>query len=141
MTSVHLVRKAAIDDTAFNHEFHSLLDETKSEDSDDVVPETKDQYFEFTDGYHIMRIIKTILYIQLIGLILDNPTIQSPVLFHAFCAAICYYSLNFHSRIFLDIIWTVQKFFHELTAFLLSQNIPTAPTGIEIITRKLNVNP
>ena len=140
--STHIVRKQGIADSAFNHQVHNLLeDNTKDDESDDDVPEMKNQYFEFSNGYHIMRVIRLIFVIQIIGLLLDNPSIQIPTLFDTFCRGISFYSIHFMSRPFLDIIYVIQSFFSMLRDFLLSQKIPINPTSIVIEGRRLNVNP
>lgn len=130
--STHAVRKAGTNDSAFNHQVHDLLDDTKSEDDDDDVPETKNQYFEFSNGYHIMRVIKLIFIIQVIGLVLDNPSIKLAILFDTFCRGISLYSLKFQSRPFLDIIYLIQYFLDRLRKFLVSQEIPVSPSSIEV---------
>ena len=142
MSSAHIVRKAGVHDTAFNHEIHNPVDEVPSEDSDDEVPETKYQYFEFSNGYYVMRIIRLILVIQVIALIIDHPSLRMAVMFDTFCRGIAKYSLQFHFRPFLDVIYIIEFFYEQIKKFLLSQNIPLHPTSVEIVMRRrLNVNP
>lgn len=137
-----MTRKAGIHDTAFTHEIHNpAIDEVPSDDSDDEVPETKYQYFEFSNGYYVMRIIRLIFIIQVIGLVIDHPSIGIAVMFDTFCRGIAKYSLEFHFRPFLDIIYAVQYFLDKIKEFFLNQDIPINPTSIEIVARRLNVNP
>lgn len=143
MTSVHVYRKDAIDDTAFNHKVHDLLaDNYHSDDSDDEVPETKNQHFEFSNSYHIMRTIRLILFVQTLGVLIDNPGIQLSLLFNACCKGILYYSTRLHSRIFIDAVYIVQYFWQNLVSVIQSQHLPSTPSGIEISgMRRLNTNP
>ena len=72
--------------------------------------ERKSRNFEFTDNLCVMRIVRTILYIQVLEFILDNPSIKIPVVFQIFCRTICYYSVRFYSRPFLDILYILQHY-------------------------------
>lgn len=139
--SVHLQRKAGTVDTAFNHQLYDILDDKASDDSDDEVPETKNQYFEFSNSYHIMRAIRLILFIQIIAVIVDNPSIQLSLFFDVCCKAVLSYSIHFYSRPFLDILYIIQYFWHQIVQLIKSQNLPSTPTGVEISSRRLNANP
>jgi hypothetical protein len=142
MTSTHLNRKAAVDDTAFNHKVHDLLADTDSDDSDDEVPETKNQHFEFSNSYHIMRTIRLILFIQTLGILIDNPGIRLSLLFNACCKGVLYYSTRLHSRIFIDALYLVQFFWQSLVSIIEAQHLPSTPSGIEVSSiRRLNTNP
>ena len=91
--STHVVRKAVVSDSAFDHQIHDLMDDTYSEgESDDEIPETKNQNFEFSDGYGIMRVIRLILVIQIISIALENPSVQMAVLFRITVRGILFYS-------------------------------------------------
>lgn len=79
--------------------------------------ERKQQKFEFTEGFCVFRLIRTVLYIQVIAVIIDNPTIVLPVAFKVFCRTICYYSLHFYSRPFMDIIYILQKFGGDIITY------------------------
>jgi Ran GTPase-activating protein (RanGAP) involved in mRNA processing and transport len=136
-----MTRKAGIHDTAFTHQIHNVVDEVPSEDSDNEIPETKYQYFEFSNGYFVMRVIRMIFVIQVIGMMIEHPSIGMAVMFETFCRGIAMYSLQFHFRPFLDIIYVIQLFLEKIKEFLLSQKIPLNPTSVEIVMRRLNVNP
>jgi hypothetical protein len=144
MSSINLVRRAATDDTAFNHKLHDILSEELSDhDSDDEVPETKNQYFEFSNSYYVMRFIKLVLFIQILGIMIDHPSIQLAVLFNIFCRGILYYSIRFYSRPFLDALYVLHYFWREITVSIESQKLPATPE-VEIIgpgERRLNENP
>ncbi len=143
MTSVHMVRRVATDDTAFNHKLHDILNEELSDhESDDEAPETKNQYFEFSNSYYVMRFIKLLLFIQILGIMIDHPSIQIAIIFNIFCRGILFYSLKFCSRPFLDALYVLQYFWHEITVSIESQRLPATPE-VEIIGpgRKLNENP
>ena len=139
--SVHLQRKAATNDTAFNHQLYDILDDKVSDDSDDEVPETKNQYFEFSNSYHIMRSIRLILFIQIIAIIVDNPAIQLSLFFDICCKAVLRYSIHFYSRPFLDVLYVIQFFWQEILQLINSQNLPSTPSSVEISSRRLNSNP
>ncbi len=145
MASAHVVRKAGIADTAFNHKIYNVLDDDhSSDDSDDESPETKNQNFEFSDSYGVMRFIKLVLFIQVIGIMLDNPSTQYSVVFRIVCRGIIYYSMQFYSRPFIDLIYIIQYFLESIIAFVQKQQIPATPSSgnIEVdYRRRLNVNP
>jgi hypothetical protein len=138
--SVHLQRKQAIADTAFNHELHDVLNDVASDDSDDESPELKNVNFEFTNSYHIMRLIRMILFIQTIAIAIDNPSIQLALYFDICCKGVLSYSLHFYSRPFLDILYVIQYFWHEITLVTNYAQTPKTPSNIEV-GRRLNVNP
>jgi hypothetical protein len=139
--SVHMQRKAATVDTAFTHQLHDMMDDHASDDSDNEIPETKNQYFEFSNSYHIMRSIKLIFFVQIIALIVDNPSIQLSIFVDVCCKGILSYSIHFYSRPFLDILYVVQFFWNEIVQLIQSQHLPAAPTGVAVSSRRLNTNP
>eukprot|EP01031_Cornospumella_fuschlensis_P050687 gene50687-61999_t len=139
--SVHVVRKAGVIDSAFNHQVHDALDDIPEHDSDDEAPETKDQYFEFSDAYGIMRLIRCIIYVQVIAFILDNPALRISHLFDICCRGVLFYSIRFYSRPFLDAIYVVQIFGETIAKFVFGQKAPKAPDSVEVTSRRLNVNP
>lgn len=150
MSSTHVVRKQGISDTAFNHQLHDELndeiDNTISSDDEDA-PETKNQYFEFSNSYYVMRFIKVIFLVQVISLLLDHPEIKIPIFFDVFCRGILTYSREFYSRPFLDFIYIIQYFWHNLLVLAQQQDVPTTPSNVEVDTpnspvrRQLNINP
>lgn len=142
--STHVVRKAGFVETSFEHQFHDFMDDDESsDDSDDESPVIKDQKFEFFDGHTAMRLIKAFLFIQILGIIIDNPTIELSVYFRIFCHGILFYSTRFYSRPFLDIIWLVQSFFQVLIDFFSEQefSIDDDQQSSPIRNRRLNQNP
>ena len=141
MTSTHVTRRAATNDTAFNHKVEEILNDELSDNSDDEIPETKNQYFEFSNSYHVMRFIRLVLYVQVIGIMLDHPALQWPVVLETFCRAILYYALHFYSRPFLDVIYVVQYFCHAITLAVQSQHLSSTPTVEVSQQRRLNTNP
>jgi hypothetical protein len=66
--------------------------------------------FEFTDNLGMMRVIRTFISLQVIGLIIDNPTIELPIVFQILCRTFCFYSIRFYSRPFLDALYCLQYF-------------------------------
>ena len=77
-----MARKNVVSDTAFNHQIHDFLDDDHSSDeSDDETPETKNQNFEFSNGYGVMRVMKLVLVVEIISIALENPALEMAVLF------------------------------------------------------------
>lgn len=138
---MHLQRKAATADTAFNHQLYDILNDKASDDSDNEIPETKNQYFEFSNSYHIMRSIKLILFLQIISVIIDNPAIQLSLFFEICCKAVLDYAIRFYSRPFLDILYLIQYFWQSIILLVNSQHLPATPSGVQVTSRRLNTNP
>jgi hypothetical protein len=123
---------------------HELLDPSiyneSDDDNDDEIDNdnTKQDLtnsFEFSDSYNVMRFMKLIFYLQIMAIIMDNPSFQIPVLFRILCRGILIYASNFYSRPFLDVIYIVKKFFVAIVKAI--NDVPT----IEISNpRKLNSN-
>ena len=151
MSSAHVVRKQGIADTAFNHEIHDELNDDidhggDGESDDDEAPETKNQYFEFSNSYFIMRFIKLLFLIQVLSLLLDHTEIKIPILFDIYCRGLLTYSREFYSRPFLDLIYLIQYFWHSMEVLAQQQDVPTTPSNVEVdtpvdIRRQLNINP
>lgn len=140
--STHVVRKAVVSDSAFTHQIHDFMDDTYDDyESDDEVPETKNQNFEFSDGYGIMRIIRLVIVVQIISIALENPTLEMSVLVRITVRGVLFYAIRFYSRPFLDILYLIQYFLESIINFAVSQNVPSDPTKIEISGRRLNTNP
>lgn len=139
--SVHLQRKAGTVDTAFTHQLYDMMDDKGDNDSDDEVPETKNQHFEFSNSYHIMRSIKLIFFIQIIAILVDNPAIKLSVFFDVCCKGFLYYSIHFYSRPFLDILYVIQYFWQHIEQLIRSQHLPATPSGVAVGGRRLNTNP
>jgi hypothetical protein len=140
-TSVHMARKNVVADTAFNHQIHDFLDDdVSSEDSDGEAPDTKNQNFEFSNGYGVMRIIRMVLVLQVISIALDNPSLEMSVLFRIACRGPLFYAIRFYSRPFIDLIYVVQYFLNAVIEIVRAQNLPANPS-VSITNRKLNTNP
>jgi hypothetical protein len=138
--SVHLVRRAATNDTAFTHKIEEVLNDGDSSDSDNEAPETKNQYFEFSNSYFVIRFIKMVFVVQVLSLVIDHPQLKLTVLFDMCCRGILYYSIRFCSRPFLDILYVLQYFWHQMLAAIQSQNVSSTPT-VHVTARRLNHNP
>ncbi len=143
-SSAHVVRKPGIAETAFNHKIYDILDDDHtSDDEDNEKSETKNQNFEFSDSYGVMRLIKLILFIQIIGIMLDHPSATYSAMFRIICRGVIFYSMEFYSRPFIDLLYLLQYFLLAIIKFVQSQNIPATPSdgNINIESRRLNVNP
>ena len=144
-TSVHMVRKQVVADTAFNHQIHDFMDDDhSSDDSDDELPETKNQNFEFSNGYGVMRMIRLMLVIQIISIALENPSLKMGVLFRISCRGVLFYAIRFYSRPFIDLLYLIQFFLNEIIKLVTAAHVPSAPnsSNTQITTRRiLNTNP
>lgn len=143
MSSVHLMRKPVL---AGNRSIKAnrtnnngtesledlLMNEDYSDDSDNEVPDLKSQYFEFTDGYNIMRLIRLLMVVQIIAIVIDDPGIHLAVLFNICCRGILLYSLKFFSRPFIDTVYIVQYFWNAMKKTALHQHTPAVPKQIVI---------
>lgn len=106
-----------------------------SDDSDEfdeslkesLVPKRMKRNFEFTDSYAVIRIIKMILYIEIIAIFSEHTSIRLPMLFTIFCRGILFYSVRFYSRPFLDLVYVVQLFFGKLSTLISYLNINLPP--------------
>lgn len=137
--SAHVIRKTGYADTAFTHKVHDFLNESHDDDSEDDAPETKDQYFEFSDAYGIMRLVRLIIFVQIVGLVLDHPSMRISHLFDIFCRGVLYYSMHFYSRPFIDAIYVLQLFWATIYKLIASIQWPS---GVLVTSpRRLNVNP
>lgn len=128
--STHVVRKIGLNDGEFHQVVHedepnkTIADYDENDAlSDDEVPVTKDQYFEFTDGYGIMRLIRLILYIQTIAIMMDHPSFKMPLMYDITAGGVLYYSLRFYSRPFLDGFYLIEYFWNELLTLLKSSHL------------------
>lgn len=148
--SAHVVRQkphAAISEGTLNHEIHDFMDDIQSDeyDSDDEQPEMKNQNFEFSDGYAIMRLVRLVLVVEVIAIAVDNPSLKLTSVFQIACRGVLFYSLEFYSRPFIDFLYVIQYFYKGIVAFLIAQHVPAAPNqgNTEITTnrRQLNNNP
>ena len=99
-------------------EFHDP-DDMKDEDIDETKPEVKERNFEFTSGDDMMRFLRMVFYIQIIALAIDNPTILLPPLFKIAIKGLCFYSLKFYYRPFLDLIYLIQYAYSNLLPLLI----------------------
>ena len=113
------------------------LDFSDDDESDIEQEKVRDAKFEFSDSYKIMRLIKLLLFVQVLGILTDNPSIKISVLFSIISRGLLFYSIRFYSRPFIDLIYLVQYFFASLIAL-----VPAAPSSdnIEITRRHLLAN-
>lgn len=143
MASTHVVRKAVVSDSAFDHQIHDFMDDDhSSDDSDNEAPETKNQNFEFSDGYGVMRMIRLIIVIQIISIAFEDPTQEVSILFRIAVRGPLYYSIRFYSRPFIDLIYLIQYFYVAIVnaATNYASSNPSEG-GVEVDTRRLNTNP
>lgn len=141
--SAHVVRKAVVSDTAFDHQVHNWEDDDhSSDDSDNEAPETKNQNFEFSNGYGVMRIIRLVIVVQVISIAMDNPSEQIAVMFHIAVRGVLFYAIRFYSRPFIDLLYLLQ-FFLEAIINAFNKYIPKDPSKIHVegLFRRLNTNP
>jgi hypothetical protein len=140
--STHVVRKAVVSDSAFDHQVHDFMDDTyDEEDTDDEVPETKNQHFEFSDGYGVMRIIRAVMVVQIISVALENPSLEMSALVRITVRGVLFYAIRFYSRPYIDVLYLIQYFLEAIINFVVSQDVPSDPSNIEVSMRRLNTNP
>jgi len=109
-----------------DNEYHSVVSESDA-------PLQKDRNFEFTDSFAMMRISRMIICLQIMALVNESPSIQLPIVFRIVCRGLLYYIGRFYSRPIIDIIYFLQWIQGAATSLLISLNIPTAPSSIEIV--------
>lgn len=124
----------------FNHAIHNLLEDNLSEDSDDDIPETKDQQFEFSNSYSIMRLLKMLLFVQIVALMVDHPAAELSIIFRIVMNGLLSYSTTFYSRPFLDLIYVIQYFLQSIVNFARSQDIDTPNSKIEVSTERRSLS-
>ena len=80
--------------------------------------------FEFTNGFFMMRLIRTIVYLQVIAIAIANPSIQLPPTFTMVFDQFFLYLQKWYSRPFLDIVILVQYWSSTLQEYfdLLAQS-------------------
>jgi hypothetical protein len=140
--STHVVRKAVVSDSAFDHQVHDFMDDTyDEEDTDDEVPETKNQHFEFSDGYGVMRIIRAVMVVQIISVALENPSLEMSALVRITVRGVLFYAIRFYSRPFIDVLYLIQYFLEAIINFVVSQDVPSDPSNIVVSMRRLTTNP
>ena len=62
------------------------LDDASDDEMDDAI----DTKFGFTDSYKLYQLLKMMLFIQILALIIDNPS------YSIICEGILYYALHFY---------------------------------------------
>ena len=100
-------------------EFHEDDENFIEDDVEEVKPEVKDRNFEFTSNVNIMRFMRAIFYLQVIALAIDNPSIDIPPLFRILVNGVCFYSLRFYSRPFIDFVYAAQYYYGLVAAVFL----------------------
>ena len=129
-----------------NEKLEDQIDQEEQEDdvSEDEVsvlsdfkPELKSRNFEFTDNSGIMRVLRVVLFLQIIAIVLDSPSMRVPTFFSVFCTKIFFYVLHFYSRPFLDICYVIQNAWNWIYNNI-SANLKSVPTN-KIPGRRLTV--
>lgn len=103
-----------------------------SEPDDGQAPKGKDKNFEFTDSLSIMRLSRMIIFLQVMSLIIDNPSVQLPIIFRILNRGVLYYAGHFYSRIIIDFVYGFQLLIDVLNQSM--KGLPAQPTGIEVET-------
>jgi hypothetical protein len=87
------------------------------EQEDEHVKEAKRNTFEFTDNISMNRLLRMLLFIQILGVIVDHPKLRTPPLFNLLCMPGLYYSIRFYSQPFLDVVFVLQTFISSIINF------------------------
>jgi hypothetical protein len=111
-------------------------DDTFSIDEDTKTLVTKFENFEFTDNLGVMRVVRMIITLQILGLIIDNPSIQIPLLFRVFCRGPLFYAIHFYSRPFIDAVYLVQLFFAQIASDIQSSVPSKSSAGKIVVTAR-----
>ena len=103
----------------------SVLSEIEMEE----INEGKARNFEFTNNKSVMRVLRAILFLQMIGIICDNPAVQFPPLFDVLCRTPFFYLIRFYSFPFVSVVYFIQKFWKRALKFFISlyHLLPTKP--------------
>eukprot|EP01038_Epipyxis_sp_PR26KG_P005828 gene5828-8037_t len=128
----------------FDHEKINILEDVNAgggydDDDDDNERPNKSTIFEFSNSFNVMRLIKLILFVQILGLLVDHPSFKLPILFKIIASGPINYSIKFYSRPFLDIVYIVQYFFDSIVTFFKQQHVPATPNSenIRVVSRML----
>jgi hypothetical protein len=84
------------------------------------INEGKARNFEFTNNKSLMRVFRAIIFLQMIGIICDNPAVQFPPLFDVLCRTPFFYLIRFYSFPFVDIVYLIQKIWKRAIHFFVS---------------------
>jgi len=97
---------------------------------DEYVPKAKDRNFEFTDSLAVMRLSRVVIFLQILSLVIDNPSMQLPIVFRILNRGPLFYVNRFYSRIVIDLVYAAQFlgniFKHG------AKGLPAEPTGLEV---------
>lgn len=100
-------------------------------DNDGYKPQQSDRNsFEFTDNLALMRLSRMLINLQFLSLMIDNPSVQLPLLFRIVNRGPLYYVGRFYSRIIIDFVYGFQL----LVGFLNAQlgSLPARPSKISV---------
>jgi Ran GTPase-activating protein (RanGAP) involved in mRNA processing and transport len=106
-------------------DYYSDGDEILSVEEDTEKPKTNSRNFEFSSSINMMRVTRLIICLQILGLAIDSPLIQLPIVFRIICRGILFYSTKFYSRPFIDIVYFFQWFNKEWLS-----KLPSTPGNI-----------
>jgi len=103
--------KSHVDDSqdyGEHFDFYSEGDEILSQAEESEKPTLKEQNFEFTSSINMMRVTRLIICLQVLGLAIDSPAIQLPIVFRIVCRLMLFYSTKFYSRPVIDMMYLWQ---------------------------------
>ena len=137
------VAHQVLDTTELKRE-HESDEDDDNEDTDSRVT-VRDRQFEFSglnfffsllkvlwlsyvslDGRGIMRLIRMLIVVQIIGILVDSSSITLSAVFKISCRGLLFYSIRFYSRPFLDIVYIIQYFFATITEYFNNQKQNTS---------------
>jgi hypothetical protein len=115
----------------------SIYQDSDVESDNGDAPVITDAKFEFTDSYKLFRLLKMLLFMQVLALIIDNPAVKIATLFDIISKGLLYYSLRFYSRPFIDLVSLVQYLIGVVAGLAGGQQSDkNAPDRIEITSRR-----
>ena len=106
-------RQAMVANKPLAYKEHNFAEEGEFDidlEDEDTELIMNDNKFEFTESYHIMRFIRMLLILQVLGMMIENPAMKVSTLFTIVSRFPLFYSIRFYSRPFLDLIYAVQYF-------------------------------
>ena len=96
--------------------------------SQGTAPTRKENNFEFTQGQSVMRLARLWITLQVMALVLDNPSTQLPIVFRIMCRGVLHYAGRFHTRPFVDLVYVFQWFLLQIKPY--TDQIPAQPRAL-----------
>lgn len=116
--------------------YYSDTEESEAS-SDSNSPQQKSKNFEFTNNLYVMRLVRMLLCVEVLGVVVDTPSFYFPNLFKILCRPLLYYSIRFYSYPIVDVAYLIQYYLDLLKETIQTQLVNRARGGIEVTARRL----